>query len=105
VYTAGRLTKPEDRPTDGTPVVEVDRGGRITWHGPGQLVGYPVVALTLPLDVVDYMRRIEQGLIEVITDLGFRPAASPVAPGSGCPPIRIDAGANSRPRESEFNAE
>jgi lipoyl(octanoyl) transferase len=71
VYTAGRLTKPEDRPTDGTPVVEVDRGGRITWHGPGQLVGYPVVALTLPLDVADYMRRIEQGLIEVVTDLGL----------------------------------
>jgi lipoyl(octanoyl) transferase len=71
VYTAGRLTRPEDRPTDGSPVMEVDRGGRITWHGPGQLVGYPVVALTLPLDVVDYMRRIEQGLIEVITDLGL----------------------------------
>ena len=60
VYTAGRRTQPEDRPTDGTPVVDVDRGGRITWHGPGQLVGYPIVGLTRPLDVVDFVRRLEE---------------------------------------------
>ena len=70
VYTAGKRTRPEDRPTDGTPVVDVDRGGRITWHGPGQLVGYPIVALAEPLDVVDYVRRLEEALIRVATDLG-----------------------------------
>lgn len=71
VYTAGSRTRPEDRPEDGTEVVEVDRGGRITWHGPGQLVGYPIVALTEPVDVVAFVRRIEQALIEVCTDLGL----------------------------------
>lgn len=71
VYTAGRRTRPEDRPTDGTPVVDVDRGGRITWHGPGQLVGYPIVALTEPLDVVDFVRRLEQALVAVVHDLGL----------------------------------
>jgi lipoyl(octanoyl) transferase len=70
VYTAGRRTQPADRPTDGTPVVDVDRGGRITWHGPGQLVGYPIVALTEPLDVVDFVRRLEEALIRVVHDLG-----------------------------------
>lgn len=63
VYTAGRLTQPEDRPIDGSPVVDVDRGGRITWHGPGQLVGYPIVHLPEPLDVVGYVRRLEETLI------------------------------------------
>ncbi|MEP6667429.1 MAG: lipoyl(octanoyl) transferase LipB, partial [Nocardioidaceae bacterium] len=58
VYTAGKRTQPEDRPVDGTPVVEVDRGGKITWHGPGQLVGYPIVALAEPLDVVGHVRRL-----------------------------------------------
>ncbi|GAA2842165.1 lipoyl(octanoyl) transferase LipB [Crossiella cryophila] len=71
VYTAGKRTQPEDRPTDGTPVVEVDRGGKITWHGPGQLVGYPIVKLTDPVDVVDYVRRVEEGLIKVCRDLGL----------------------------------
>lgn len=71
VYTAGRRTQPGDRPTDGTPVVDVDRGGRITWHGPGQLVGYPIVALTQPLDVVDFVRRLEEALIAVVHDLGL----------------------------------
>ena len=71
VYTAGSRTRPEDRPVDGTEVVDVDRGGRITWHGPGQLVGYPIVALTEPVDVVAFVRRIEQALIQVCTDLGL----------------------------------
>lgn len=70
VYTAGKRTAPEDRPSDGTPVVDVDRGGKITWHGPGQLVGYPIIALAEPLDVVDYVRRIEEAMIAVCADLG-----------------------------------
>jgi len=70
VYTAGRRTTPADRPTDGSPVIDVDRGGRITWHGPGQLVGYPIVALRQPFDVVDYVRRLEQALIAVVGGLG-----------------------------------
>jgi lipoyl(octanoyl) transferase len=71
VYTAGRRTQPEDRPFDGTPVVEVDRGGRITWHGPGQLVGYPIVKLSAPYDVVAHVRRIENMLVEVCAELGL----------------------------------
>lgn len=71
VYTAGRRTRPEDRPVDGTPVVDVDRGGRITWHGPGQLVGYPIVALAEPMDVVDYVRRLEEALISVCAGFGL----------------------------------
>jgi lipoyl(octanoyl) transferase len=71
VYTAGRRTRPEDRPVDGTPVVDVDRGGRITWHGPGQLVGYPIVGLVEPLDVVDYVRRLEEALIHVAHGIGI----------------------------------
>ncbi len=70
VYTAGKRTRPQDRPTDGSPVVDVDRGGRITWHGPGQLVGYPIVALREPMDVVDYVRRLEEALIAVCAGLG-----------------------------------
>ncbi|MFM9135794.1 MAG: lipoyl(octanoyl) transferase LipB [bacterium] len=64
VYTAGRRTEPLDRPFDGTPVIDVDRGGRITWHGPGQLVGYPIVRLPDPLDVVAHVRRLEQIVID-----------------------------------------
>lgn len=71
VYTAGRRTPPEDRPTDGTPVVDVDRGGRITWHGPGQLVGYPIVRLAQPMDVVGHVRRLEAALIEVCAAVGL----------------------------------
>lgn len=71
VYTAGKRTEPEDRPLDGTPVVDVDRGGRITWHGPGQLVGYPIVKLADPIDVVHYVRRLEQALIAVCDDFGL----------------------------------
>ena len=70
VYTAGKRTRPADRPTDGTPVVDVDRGGLITWHGPGQLVGYPLVKLA-PLDVVDFVRRLEEALVAVVTDMGL----------------------------------
>jgi len=65
VYTAGRRTNSWERPVDGTPVVDVDRGGRITWHGPGQLVGYPLVRLRRGLDVVGYVRRLEQLLLDV----------------------------------------
>ena len=69
VYTAGKRTRPEERPSDGTPVVDVDRGGKITWHGPGQVTGYPMVRLADPVDVVAYVRRLEQVLIEVCADL------------------------------------
>ncbi|OBH20101.1 lipoyl(octanoyl) transferase LipB [Mycolicibacter terrae] len=71
VYTAGRRTEPHERPLDGTPVVDVDRGGKITWHGPGQLVGYPIIGLTEPMDVVNYVRRLEESLIEVCNTLGL----------------------------------
>ena len=70
VYTAGRRTEPHERPFDGTPVIDVDRGGKITWHGPGQLVGYPIVALPDPVDVVAHVRRLEAALIEVCDGLG-----------------------------------
>ena len=72
VYTAGRRTLPEERPADGTPVIETDRGGKITWHGPGQLVGYPIIGLAEPLDVVNFVRRLEESLIAVCADLGLR---------------------------------
>ncbi|HEX5200934.1 lipoyl(octanoyl) transferase LipB [Paractinoplanes rhizophilus] len=70
VFTAGKRTEPADRPMDGTPVVDVDRGGKITWHGPGQLVGYPILRLPDPVDVVAYVRRVEQLLIDVCAELG-----------------------------------
>lgn len=70
VYTAGKRTAPEERPQDGTPVVDVDRGGKITWHGPGQLVAYPILRLADPIDVVDYVRRLEQALIHVCDQFG-----------------------------------
>jgi lipoyl(octanoyl) transferase len=70
VYTAGRRTREHEKPTDGTPVVDVDRGGKITWHGPGQLVGYPIIGLADPIDVVDYVRRLEEALIAVCARLG-----------------------------------
>lgn len=71
VYTAGKRTASWDRPVDGTPVVDVDRGGKITWHGPGQLVGYPIVRLRQPVDVVAYVRALEQALIDVCAELGL----------------------------------
>ncbi len=70
VYTAGKRTEDAERPDDGTPVVEVDRGGKITWHGPGQLVGYPIVRLPEPIDVVAYVRSLEAMLLEVVGALG-----------------------------------
>ena len=72
VFTAGKRTQAFERPTDGTPVVEVDRGGRITWHGPGQLVGYPIVKLPMPIDAVGHVRRMEQALIAACADIGVR---------------------------------
>jgi lipoyl(octanoyl) transferase len=76
VYTAGRRTTPADRPVGdaGAPVIETDRGGRITWHGPGQLVGYPIVRLDDPVDVVAYVRSIEEAMILACADLGLRTA-------------------------------
>jgi lipoyl(octanoyl) transferase len=71
VYTAGKRTEPQERPLDGTPVVDTDRGGKITWHGPGQLVGYPIVGLAEPLDVVNFVRRLEESLIKVCADFGL----------------------------------
>ena len=70
VYTAGRRTEDAERPADGTPVIDVDRGGRITWHGPGQLVGYPIVKLQKPTELVGFVREIETALIRVCDDLG-----------------------------------
>ncbi len=74
VYTAGRRTEPFERPTDGTPVVDVDRGGKITWHGPGQLIGYPILHLPSPMDVVSHVRRLEDVLIGICNDFGLETA-------------------------------
>lgn len=70
VYTAGKRTEAHERPVDGTPVIDVDRGGKITWHGPGQLVGYPIVRLAEPIDVVAHVRRLERLLIDVLQQHG-----------------------------------
>ena len=71
VYTAGRSTKPEDRPVDSSPVFDIDRGGRITWHGPGQIVCYPIMKLDDPVDVVAHVRRLELLIINVCSKLGL----------------------------------
>ncbi|QLD10349.1 lipoyl(octanoyl) transferase LipB [Microbacterium oleivorans] len=71
VYTAGVRTAAHERPDDATPVIDVDRGGKITWHGPGQLVGYPIVRLATPVDVVAHVRRLESVLIAVLGELGI----------------------------------
>lgn len=90
-YTAGRRTRPEELPTDGSAVVEVDRGGKVTWHGPGQLIGYPILSLQRPRDVVGYLRRVEALIIDVLADhrvTGFRVPSRAgvwVDPGSGAP--------------------
>ena len=83
VYTAGKRTSPLDRPVGdpGAPVIEVDRGGKITWHGPGQLVGYPVVALGQPIDVIAYVRSLEEALIRTCAEFGV--AATRVGGRSG----------------------
>lgn len=81
VYTAGRRTEDSERPLDGTPVVDVDRGGKITWHGPGQLVGYPILRLPDPVDVVAYVRRVERLIIEVCAELGLPSATRIIKPG------------------------
>ena len=79
VYTAGKRTEPHERPVDsgGAPVIDVDRGGKITFHGPGQLVGYPIVPLPDHVKVVDYVRRVEEALIQVCADLGVTTARVP----------------------------
>ncbi len=71
-YTAGKRTEPHERPQDGTPVIDVDRGGKITFHGPGQLVGYPITKLPSHVLVVDYVRRVEEALIRATADVGLR---------------------------------
>ncbi|CAJ1502396.1 lipoyl(octanoyl) transferase LipB [[Mycobacterium] holstebronense] len=97
VYTAGRRTEPQERPMDGTPVVDTDRGGKITWHGPGQLVGYPVIGLAEPLDVVNYVRRLEESLIEVCNTLGLNTVRIDgrsgvwLPPGGGRPARKVAA--------------
>src|SRR5687768_18459408 len=77
VYTAGKRTEPHERPFDGTPVVDVNRGGKITFHGPGQLVGYPIVRLPDHVKVVDYVRRLEEALIHTCRDFGLETARVP----------------------------
>jgi lipoyl(octanoyl) transferase len=72
VFTAGRRTEDSDRPTNGAEVIEVDRGGRITWHGPGQLVGYPIVKLKNPTELVGFVREIENALIAACSEIGFK---------------------------------
>jgi lipoyl(octanoyl) transferase len=71
VYTAGKRTEASERPDDGTPVIDVDRGGKITWHGPGQLVGYPIMRLPDPVDVVAFVRKLEQMMIDVVAEFGI----------------------------------
>lgn len=100
VYTAGKLTAPHERPQGGTPVVDVDRGGKITWHGPGQLVGYPILRLRAPIDVVGYVRRLEDAIIGMAAEVGVRattvegrtgvwlPAEQPADDGDA--PFRLD---------------
>lgn len=72
VYTAGRRTEDHERPVNGVPVIDVDRGGKITWHGPGQLVGYPIVKLKEPTKVVDFVRTLERALIATLKHFGIQ---------------------------------
>ncbi len=72
IYTAGKRTAPDERPEGDIPVIDVDRGGKLTWHGPGQLVGYPIIELAEPIDVVHYVRRLEQALLAVCDHFGIQ---------------------------------
>lgn len=85
VYTAGKRTASWDRPADGTPVIDVDRGGRITWHGPGQLVAYPIVRLREPTDVVAYVRVLEQAVIDLAAEHGVATVRVPGRSGVWVP--------------------
>ena len=86
VYTAGKRTSPLDRPGEdaGAPVIDVDRGGKITWHGPGQLVGYPIVRLAEPVDVIAYVRALEEALIRAARTPAWPRCGWPGAAGCGC---------------------
>lgn len=86
VYTAGRHTDPAFFPVDGTEVIQVDRGGQITWHGPGQLVGYPIVFLPRRVGVVDYVRRVEEAIIRYLATVGVRAGRVPDRTGVWLPP-------------------
>lgn len=94
VYTAGKRTATRDRPTDGTPVIDVDRGGRITWHGPGQLIAYPIVRLREPVDVVAYVRALEQAVIDLAAQLGVATVRVPGRSG-----VWVAADQNGRDRK------
>ena len=98
VYTAGRRTEAQERPLDGVPVVDTDRGGKITWHGPGQLVGYPIIGLAEPIDVVNYVRRLEESLWPRAPSLALRRDGYRAAPGCGCLPTPADRTQDRRDR-------
>ncbi len=103
VFTAGKRTAPRDRPADpgGAPVIDVDRGGMITFHGPGQLVGYPIVRLPDHVKVVDYVRRVEEALIARLRrPRRRRPRACPAAAGCGCGRTAAGPSARSPPSAS-----
>lgn len=94
VYTAGTRTQPEDLPPESEPLVEVDRGGRITWHGPGQVVAYPIVPLKSPMDVVGFVRELEQGLIDTCAAFDVQGVRIPGRSGvwvHGQPPRKVAA--------------
>jgi lipoyl(octanoyl) transferase len=90
VFTAGKRTEAFERPTDGTPVIDVDRGGKITWHGPGQLVGYPIVRLPESVYVVDYVRRLEEAIIALFTSYGLTTGRVPGRSGVWLPAVPSD---------------
>lgn len=98
VYTAGKRTSPRDRPIGdpGAPVIDVDRGGKITWHGPGQLVGYPIIELADPIDVISYVRAIEEALIRTCADFGLAPTRIEGRSGVWMPGVPGVAGGQDR---------
>lgn len=100
VYTAGRRTEQHEYPWDGTEVVPIGRGGKLTYHGPGMLVGYPIVRLPIPLDVVRFVRVLEEVIVAVVRDFGCPPPPSPAAPGRGCSRTSADRTARSPPSAS-----